>query len=252
MPSSISNSASTTVFSFPELREIIIGFVPERYILTHIQMLSRNWNASVASFGIQKLLWTSKGKKPAKTPVHFTQRDLGIPVYKMPIATNIVLGNACRLHQDYRMSYSVLQSGAGHAEHDFYVRSVASKTNREVRPVFLDCSDLSWYSMQVCSPPITTARLRTHSGEEIQGDEPQNHDSIYVSTTIHDKEGITMGLVYDTAAATLRPNIGDARKDPNLGWHFFLTYGIEVDCGDTRSLELHGNYGSNGKLLTRE
>ena len=90
--------------------------------------------------------------------------------------------------------------------------------------------------MQICSPPITTARLHAYIGEEVGQGEPEDRDLTYISTTIYDRDEITMGLVYDIAAATLRPNIVDERKDLELGWHFFLIYVVEVDSQENDSM----------------
>lgn len=142
----------------------------------------------------------------------------------MPIAANSLLKDARRLHRDCRISSSLLSSGDEHNEYDFLVRSTTLGTDLEERSVLLTCSDLTWYSMHICSTPLTTARLQTYSGEETQLDEPEDRDLTYIFTTIYDRDGIEMGLVYDIAAATLLPNFGDERKDANCGEHF-LSYG---------------------------
>jgi len=102
--------------------------------------------------------------------------------------------------------------------------------------------------MQICSPPITTARLHAYSGEDVGQSEPEDSDLTYVFTTIYDRNGITKGLAYDIAAATLRPNIGDERIDLEFGWHFFLTYGVEVDSQSNESKGFHGSDESDDRV----
>lgn len=118
-------------------------------------------------------------------------------------------------------------------------------TTVHAKPDFLDCSGLSWYSMQICDPPIMVARLYTSCGglnEWNWPDFPYAAEDAHVYTTIYDRDGITMGLVYDTAAAILRPFAGLDGQDPNQGWEFLLHYGI--DKGDHDGV-LQRVYGSD-------
>jgi len=57
-----------------------------------------------------------------------------------------------------------------------------------------------------------------------------------------------MGLAYDIAAATLRPSVGGERKDPKCGWHFLLSYGIEVDGGVDGDAKTYGSEDFDDKV----
>jgi hypothetical protein len=81
---------------------------------------------------------------------------------------------------------------------------------------------MPWHSMQICDPPITTAMLNIYSGEELgQGEQFGNFGQNYSIMTIYNKQGITMGLVRDTAADFLRTMTG--ADDPKLGWRLWLS-----------------------------
>jgi len=139
--------------------------------------------------------------------------------------------------------------GRAYTERDLLVEysPSESETDTNTRPAFLDCSGLSWYRMQVCDPPITMARLHFTSGEKAAWGQPEGGETEDIYTTIYDRDGITMGLVYDTAAATLRPRAGNMRNDPEHGWNFHLTFGFEhntwsyVDGSDESDFDLESD-----------
>jgi hypothetical protein len=69
MDSTSSAVALTQVLDVPELLENILSFLPEREILTSVQLVSQTWRSSiVGSPRIQKSLFLPKGKKPAVSP----------------------------------------------------------------------------------------------------------------------------------------------------------------------------------------
>jgi len=70
--------------------------------------------------------------------------------------------------------------------------------------------------MQLCDPPITVANLQVGSG--YQGSD----------TTLFDKDSITTGLLYDTAAAAARCNVSE--ENPDDVWRFSLSYVVYEDA----------------------
>jgi hypothetical protein len=229
-------SAATKVFNIPELLEKIISFVPERFIITHIQRVARSWKATVETSRIQQKLWMSKGSRTPASPLWLTRReqyyqrtkDFSVPVYKKPIAPNSLIRNSYSLYQDCWITskFTHLHNHARrYTERDFFFEYIPLGTGADQRPAFLDCSKLSWYSMQICDPPITVAKLHTISGEVApwvhrhrnRWNEPEDVEAAHTYTTIYDRDGITMGLVYDTAVATLRPSVGHGWEDPKRG-----------------------------------
>jgi hypothetical protein len=237
-----STPASTRVFLLPELLEGIISQLSKVDILTRAQLVSRTWNSAAASPLVQDKLWRRKSKKPAVLPIRTITdsgddrpEDTGLPIYKMPIMLNGVFSQGRHLYQDFVMaSYLIprhwmLRSSPviNYSRRDIRVEYVNHQpwnhSGGELR--ILGDPTLSWRSMQICNPPIATARLNTVSGANSWDWADEQLNLIENSTTLFDKNGITMGLVHDTAAAILRTNTGE--QDPRLGWRLLLSYGIQ-------------------------
>jgi hypothetical protein len=184
MESTTLTSAATKVFDLPELLETIIGFVPERFILTRVQRVARRWKATVDASRLQKKLWLHKGKTSAVSPLYVTRReeiyqyykDFGVPIYKMRTIPNSLIRNAHSLLQDCcmgsNMTYGQDNHGSVYAERDFFFEYCPSEQHVDSKPAFPDASKLSWHPMQICDPPITVAKLRANSGELAQSSEP--------------------------------------------------------------------------------
>jgi hypothetical protein len=266
MDSTTATSAATRVFNIPELLETIIEFVPERFILTHVQRVARSWKATVEASRMQQKLWLCKGNRTAVSPLWITRRkhryertkDFSVPVYKKPIAPNSLIRNSYSLYKDCWITskLSHLQNhDRRYTERDFFFEYIPLGTGADQRPAFLDCSKLSWYSMQICDPPITVAKLHATSGQVApwahrlrnRWNEPEDVEAAHTYTTIYDLDGITMGLVYDTAVATLRPSVGHGWEDPKRGWNFHLQYGIEshAEFGPQSCVEGSDEYDSD-------
>jgi hypothetical protein len=239
-------SAAKKVFDIPELLEKIIDFVPDRFLLAHIQRVARSWKATVETSRMQQKLWINKGNITAVSPLWLTRRehryerakDFSLAVYKKPIVPNSLIRNSYRLYKDCWITSKLthlLNYGRRYTERDFFLEYIPLGTGADQRPAFLDCSKLSWYPMQICDPPITVAKLHTTSGQVApwihrvrnHWNEPLDVEAAHTYTTIYDRDGITMGLVYDTAVAMLRPSLGHGWEDPKRGWNFHLQYGIE-------------------------
>lgn len=180
--------------------------------------------------------------------------DFGIPIYKAPIEINNVFKRATDLYQDCYMSNDTDPArnyfglaGPNWSKHTITIHSRKSQDYLNGRPAFPNNPDLSWRSFQVCDPPVTAARLQTYSGSQHYWTIEASHVRPFVSfdfgstdptgilATIFDKDGITLGLVHDTAAATLRYQPGE--EDPRLGWHLDLCWGTEDRPEDRGSLE---------------
>jgi hypothetical protein len=225
-------STTSRVLAIPELLENIVSFLPEYEILANAQRVSRTWRSSVVdSPRIQRKLFLPKGKKPAVSPLRFTnrafeERCLGIPMYKQSVVSNYLLETARSLYPHCGVSASgstcplqAVPAGEFIQVHDLLV---------EVYPggqaAFTHSPDLSWRSMQLCDPPITVANLDTSSGSYYMHCRPGT------CATLFDKDGITLGLAYDMAAAALRQNVG--KEDPKNGWSFHVVFGIHEDTRD--------------------
>ena len=239
MESTTSTSAQAKVLDVPELLEAIIAFVPERDILTRVQRVSRFWKTTInESPSVQQQIGRRKGRAtPTETPTRIADvwtddepEDLAIPIYKAPIPINSIFMRATDLYQDCTMGNAIhfARNWSNFLEpnwskHTVRIESSKSEDYPNGRPAFLNNPDFSWRSIQICDPPITVARLHMYSGEKMW------HIELFgltgVLTTISDKDGITLGAVHDTAAATLRSHTD--REDPRLGWHLDLSWGTE-------------------------
>jgi len=244
-------TASTKVFHLPELLENIISFVPKREILTRVQLVSHAWKTAVESPCIQSKLWRNKGKASAVMPTRIANEwiddnaeDYGMPIYNMPIAINPFLRFQHTLYQNCVITSSLLISrkwsqyfGPNYSKRTMFVESLKSPNYPSGRPAFLTSPDFSWRSMQICNPPITSARLHAYSGAQLWDADSEDFIGLCQNfTMVSDTDGITMGLVHDTAAAILGSNTG--KEDPKLGWHVYLSYGIQDRAeGD----EIYGN-----------
>jgi hypothetical protein len=227
-PASTMEIASMSkVLAIPELLEKILSFLPERQLIASVQRVSRTWRLSVVeSPSIQRKLGLPKGKQCAISPISFSLENkageecaLGVPFYEGPVATNHLLKTrhdpylGCHLH--YWEEYRRMAAKA----YDVYVEwEMFAAPTWGGNPAFSHCSDLSWRAMQLCDPPITAAILNVSGGSwEVQDDLDR------ISATIFDRDGVTLGLVHDTAAAVLR----HSKDDSTLGWHLTVTYGIK-------------------------
>ena len=89
-------------------------------------------------------------------------------------------------------------------------------------PAFSDRSDRSWHKMQVCDPPISVVSLFTRVlPHEIPGVPYPDEDEPEICAAVQDRGGVTMGLLYDTAAAMLR---GTDSSYP----FFRMSFGIDI------------------------
>jgi hypothetical protein len=256
--------ASTRVFLLPELLGSIISCLSKVDILTHAQRVSHTWQTAVASPEVQDKLWQLKGKRPAVMPMRIATLmadqslhdiDISLPIYKIPLLFNGLfsrercLYQQCLLTSDLRMMCRLNRPVRSNYSKRIICMESLTFTNYccEGRgPIFSEDHTMPWRSMQICNPPITTAKLTTYSGSDKQA-----LDTVEGFTTVYDKYGITMGLVHDTAAAALRTNTGE--QNPRLGWRLYLEYGIQkgsegaVTCGHD-GFDCDGGYGEGKDL----
>jgi hypothetical protein len=224
-------STTSRVLAIPELLENIVSFLPEYDILANAQRVSRARRSSVVdSPHIQRKLFLPKGKKPAVSPSRFTNRDfeeqsIGVPMYKQSVVSNYLLETARSLYPHCGVSAlgstcrsQAVPAGEFIQAHDLWV---------EVYPggqaAFMQSPDLSWRSMQLCDPPITVANMDTSSGSYM-------HCRQGICATLFDKDGITLGMAYDTVAAALHSNVG--KEDPKNDWSFHVVFRIHEDARD--------------------
>jgi hypothetical protein len=234
------------VFDVPELREHIILSLSEHDILTSAQRVSRAWKASVdASPQIQrKLLLLRTGTGPTVTPIRFFSSQNWIeevPTYDAAVKFNSLLKKASRLLPGCEIDghpepIGLWPSGHWHMHHEIEASGKADGT-----PAFSDRSDRSWRKMQVCDPPISVLSLLTLVQPYTDEEEPE------ICAAVLDRDGVTMGLLYDTAAAMLR---GTDSSYP----FFRLSFGIDIpnelpqtnDAGDSDD-GIDGGNGGGGE-----
>jgi hypothetical protein len=252
MESTTPTSAATKVFNIPELVESIIAFIPPREILAHVQRVSRTWKTIVDDSPLlQQRLGRQKGKAmPAETPTRIVilgdgsdydlPDDFGVPIYKAPITINKVFKRHNRLYQDCFVSTFPAKNWdifLGWSKHTIIIQLEArdSEFYPNGRQTFPSNPDLSWRSIQASDPPITVARMQTYSGVKQWSNEDNHYGPTGGPTfddaptgilaTVFDKNGITLGLLHDTAAVILRSRTGE--EDPGLGWHLSMCWGTE-------------------------
>jgi hypothetical protein len=270
MESTAPTSAATKVFNIPELFENIIVLVPGRDILARVQRVSRTWKNTVDnSPRVLEHLGRHKGKvSPAENPARFANPlnewtaptewtddqtdDFGVPIYKAPIEINNFFKRASLLYQNCHMSNHIdpvrnwfCLPESNWSKHTITIESFKSKDYPNGGPAFSNNPDLSWRSIQVCDPPITVARLRTYGGAQHWPTDDNDYfltpfaasvaGPTGVLTTIFAKDGITLGRVHDTAAATLHSQTGE--EDPRLGWHLHLCWGTKHSSEEHGMLE---------------
>jgi hypothetical protein len=233
MGSTLPTTASTKVFDVPELLENIISFVPAKYILTSAQRVSRAWKASVdASPGIQRKLLRRRGDEPVATPIRFlfgdqAHNEHGVeqtPIYHRTVHLNPLPEDASSLHPGcyiglYQHPCQDWRQNQWHLRKDLEVGYDA-----DGKPGFSNRSG-SWRSMQVCDPPISVVLLFSQVmpvGDPGAPYVPENE----ICAAVLDRDGITMGLVWDTAATLLR-------NSDNRHWNFRMSFG--VDSRDLRA-----------------
>jgi hypothetical protein len=211
MDSTSSAVALTQVLDVPELLENILSFLPEREILTSVQLVSQIWRSSiVGSPRIQKSLFLPKEKKPAVSPIRFTSDDdvsvFGWPIYGSSVAPNHLFADYHSLHPKCHLDYIV-----GHF--DLLLEKAGSHSTD--------------YGIDV--------EMLPKGGPAFAHDrvDYRLRDSVQLYATILDKDrGITMGLVHDTIAAMIRSHLRQDTSDIDRSSH--LSFGIEgCDGGNT-------------------
>jgi hypothetical protein len=255
--------ASTKVFLLPELLGSIISCLSKVDILTHAQRVSHTWQTAVASPRVQDKLWQLKGKRPAVMPMRIVPDmagqdldDFGMPIYRMPIALNGLFSRERCLYQQCLLTSDLwLMCILNHPVRSNYSKRIVCLESLSSKnyccegqgPVFSEDPTMPWRSMQICNPPITTAKLTTYSGSDKLA-----LDAVETYMDVYDKDGITMGLVHDIVAADLGAKTGE--QDPRLGWRIYLEYGIQngsegaVTCGHD-GFDCDGGY-REGKELS--
>jgi len=232
-----------TVFDIPELLENIISFLPHKDILINAQRVARAWQASVvASPRIQRKLFQRKGKQPAVSPVRLLEpffqycEEDALPIYKEPLVIKPLLTGAPR-----RLNHSVFRWQNGQDSQSVDPDSLEpldgafgpQKTHvfelhhdPKGDPAISLHLQQSWRTMQLCDPPITMANLETREDMRFCGDD---------NTTLSDKDGIKMGLAFDTALLRQWEIFGEAYQYKS--WYCVLRFAIEEIDPDDESDE---------------
>jgi hypothetical protein len=222
---------SAKVFDVPELLEHIILSLPEYDILTSAQRVSRAWKASVdASPGIQRKLLRRRVDERVASPIRFLQNEPGedwiqeMPIYQRTVKFNPLLEAARSLYPGCSMEILLDHHGLWEPPNQWHLRNdIDVGYDEDGNPAFSDRSDRSWRSMQICDPPISVVLLQSQVMPHGIPSAPYDPMEHRIFSAVLDRDGITMGLVFDTAAALLR-NYSDSRF-----WCFRMSFGIDTD-----------------------
>jgi hypothetical protein len=189
-----------------ELLENIILYLPELDILI-AQRVSHNWKAAInASPVIRTKIWL-QSQKAAISPSHFCCDTglLPIPAYDgSPVYTQTTLHNTITVPRNglrnLRLSLGFLARVSPMPSHQNLSHgcSYSDGTNLSIHDVdtqprkefVAEGHCPSWYDMYISEPPVTTALLYARNSPPVKA-------------MIHDKGGVTMGMVYDTLASVL-------------------------------------------------
>lgn len=239
--------AMQNTLSLPELLENIISHIPDRDILCNAQRVSRHWRTIIhSSPTIQKKIWLQPTEQPAISPTGFND-DESLLLGEIPIYPRITLINPLLINPDIK-SNGWLEVPSG-----LTVRMKPMGLHK--KPTGCSCPNLrmpipmvyeqikaeqkagiacapSWRKMYLSQPPVTTAMLTVAYFYQAPV------DGKYVfQAMIREKRGITLGLAFDTLAATM-PAYDESLEDDeasgavtaHIGW-------FEVDENDDGSAD---------------
>jgi hypothetical protein len=236
MDSTSPTTASIKVFDVPELLEKIISFMPDRDIFNRAHKVSRTWKATiVASPRLLRRSWQRKSNKSAISPSAFAkERFIDEPIYDGPVAVNSLFSSGRRLLTNDGILDSVFYNYT--ASDDRYLTKcdfwVSSRFRKEFVGHKRELVDQTWRSMQLCDPPITVAKLSV----DVQWNLEEGEE---IDVIVYDREGITMGLAYDTGVAVIRSSrVPQPTLDKTFEWYSFrLKFWIE-----TYKMDLHDGW----------
>jgi hypothetical protein len=259
--------AMQNTLSLPELLENIISHLPERDILCHAQRVSRHWKIIIdSSPTIQKKTWLQPVEQSAISPKCFNQ-DETIMLGEVPIYSRTTLINPLLIGQDTKTN------NWREISPDFTVRmkpmgaygkltgcscpNLLMPTPEAYEQIKADqktgipCVP-SWRKMYLSQPPVTTAMMTIAYFYKAPID-----GRYLFQVMVYDKAGITMGLVYDTLAATM-PAYDESLEDDktsgavtaHVGWsEVDGEFGEKEDSEDSEddsSDDDSGGYDSDG------
>jgi hypothetical protein len=226
MDSTASTLALTKVLDVPELLETIIFFLPDREIFNNAQKVLRTWKASIAaSPRLLRKSWQRKSKKPAVLPEQFASgRVVRVPSYLMPITVNSHLASGKRFR--FLTADGISQSHIHSDDDDTSVTKCSLIVGNRFRAALpskvtkSEATRQTWRPMQICDPPITVAKMNV----DIFYQRPNGRFFKAVELMVYDKDGITMGLVYDTGVAAILSSrdLDLAQHSPT--WSFELVF----------------------------
>jgi hypothetical protein len=243
--------AMQNTLGLPELLENIISHLPERDILCNAQRASRHWKTIIdSSPTIQKKIWLQPVRQPAISPLAFSEDD-GNMMAESPIYPRTTLINPLLIGQDSE-SYNWLELSP-----ELTIRM--KPMGIYGKPTGCSCPNLrmptpkvyeqiksgqksgiacvpSWRNMYLSQPPVTTVMLTIAYFYQA----PVDGEYLF-QVMIREKRGVTLGLVYDTLAATM-PAYDESLEDPeasgavtaHVGW---LEWNEDEDDDETKDSE---------------
>lgn len=203
--------AMQNTLALPELLKNIISHLPERDILCNAQQVSCNWRSIIGtSPTVWKKIWSQIVEQPAITPVRYdedmTQVHYGTPIYSRTTLMNPLLisqdepsNHWLQLSKDLAIRMTAMYP-YDHPPDRFLhsnLRMACPKLFEQLKAEKAAATpcEPTWRRMYLSQPPVTTVMLRI--AYCYYEEEPT------FKVMIRDKAGVTLGLVYDTFAATI-------------------------------------------------
>lgn len=212
------DAARKAVFNTSELLENIISSLPPGDILTKVLRLSHQWETAVkTSPNIRNKLWMTSCKAPAIHSIDFADEHIpGDPAWSQGARPMY----SCALTLNAALFNQLFQSEGLHALHlglkgqSLYLQKVDKNggawtfstilfdccINDSLRQIGAACAP-TWRSMYLTSPPITTGMLELHPGPSAC------HGPYDIYLHLTDRNGITLGLPYDTIFASFETQL---------------------------------------------
>ena len=220
--------AMQNTLALPELLENIISHLPERDILCRAQRVSRNWkNIIDSSPGIQRKIWLQPIEQTAISPAGFDEDDLkifaGAPIYPRTTLISPLLRSQdpsnthLKLSLDFFISMKPMElygeppKSAGCSHFRPNLTMAPPKNYEEIKAYnkAMPSQVPTWRNVYLSEPPVTTAMLMVSYYYQA----PPDSRNLF-KVLIRDKIGVTMGLVYDTLAATM-PIYDESLESPD-------------------------------------
>jgi len=257
--------AMQNTLGLPELLENIISHLPERDILCNAQRVSQHWkNIIDNSPTIQKKMYFAPAEQPALSPVDYDEDQVkifgGTPIYSRTTLINPLLkgderSNTAQTHfqisRDFAVRTKPMKLFGRPTSHVHFRPNLMMAPPRIYWQINAQNKDTpsplpSWRAMYLSQPPVAIVMLMIAYHHPAP---PESRNMFKVM--IRDNDGINLGLVYDTLAATIPTydEILGSSSDFDPVVAHICWYETEIDDGEDEDSEDKGSGedGSEGK-----